>query len=158
MSFRSILTASLLLIAVTHPLQAQDTSKAKPETMGGMADEHMMSPWKEMNTFHRVLAATWHPAAKNDLKPLREKARELWSTADSWASSKPPAMPASCASEAVRTATAKVLTGTKDLVALIDGGVDDARLKAALKTVHDSFEVAEKGCAGHGHGEPLPDE
>jgi len=62
-------------------------------------------------------------------------------------------MPASCGSEPVRGAVAKVMTETKSLLALLDGGADDARLKAALKAVHDSFEAAEKGCAGHGmHG------
>ena len=117
-------------------------------------DDHMMGPWKEMNAFHRVMGATWHPASqKNDLKPLRARAKELFTAAETWAGSKPPAMPASCGSEPVRGAVAKVVTETKSLLALLDSGADDTRLKAALKTVHDSFEVAEKGCAGHGmHG------
>ena len=30
-----------------------------------------------MNAFHRVLGATWHPAEKNDLAPLKARAKEL---------------------------------------------------------------------------------
>jgi hypothetical protein len=59
-------------------------------------------------------------------------------------------MPASCGSDAVRTAVTKVAAESKALVSLVDSGADDTRLKAALKSVHDVFEVAEKGCAGHG--------
>ena len=150
MSLRLTLPAGLLLMALSIPAAAQDTAKPKPASMGGMGDDHMMSPWKEMNTFHRVMAATWHPAAQNDLKPLRSKVRELLTTADAWAGSKPPAMPASCSSEAVRSAATKVAAGAKELVALVDSNAEDARLKSALKEIHDEFEVAEKGCAGHG--------
>ena len=148
-----VVLAVALLPAVAH---GQDSTKPKPDTSmkAGSMDDHMMSPWKEMNAFHRVMGATWHPASqKNDLTPLRTRARELFAAAETWAGSKPPAMPASCGSEPVRGAVAKVMTETKALLALLDGGADDSRLKAALKTVHDSFEVAEKGCAGHGmHG------
>jgi hypothetical protein len=116
--------------------------------------DHMMSPWKEMNSFHQVMAATWHPASqKGDMAPLKTRAKELLTTAETWAASKPPAMPASCSSEPVRAAAAKVVKETKALLALVDSGADDIQLKTALKTVHDAFEVAEKGCAGHGaHG------
>jgi hypothetical protein len=55
----------------------------------------MMGPWKEMNAFHRVLGATWHPASKNDLVPLRVRAKELKAAADAWAASKAPESPAS---------------------------------------------------------------
>ena len=148
-----IVIAAALLPAVAH---SQDSTKPKPDSSmkSGSMDDHMMGPWKEMNAFHRVMGATWHPASHtNDLKPLRARAKELFTAAETWAGSKPPSMPASCGSEPVRGAVAKVVTETKALLALLDSGADDTRLKAALKTVHDTFEVAEKGCAGHGmHG------
>lgn len=160
MTHRFQLRSVLFLIALAAPiaLSAQDTTKARPDSakmgmmgMKGMMESHMMGSWKEMNAFHQVLAATWHPASeKSDLAPLKARAKELQTTADAWAASKAPAMPTSCGSEAVRGAATKVAAEAKALVALVDSAADDARLKAALKSVHDAFEVAGKGCAGHG--------
>lgn len=144
-----------LLVSAPALLSAQDTAKAKPDSAkAGMMMDHMMSPWKEMNSFHRVLAATWHPASqKGDVAPLKARARELLTAAETWAGSRAPETPASCTSEPVRAAPARVVVEAKALVALIESGADDARLKAALKGLHDAFEIAEKGCGGHGpHG------
>ena len=146
--------ASLILVTPIA-LTAQDPAKPKPEAeKKEMMDDHMMGPWKEMNAFHRVMGATWHPASqKGDLAPLKAKAKELLSAADAWVASKPPAMPASCGDGAVLAATKKIAAEAKALVGLVESNADDARLKSALKSVHDSFEVAEKACGGHGeHG------
>jgi hypothetical protein len=153
MTTRTLLVAALVAASVPVQLTAQGAAKPKPDSAqgGAMDDHHMMGPWKEMNAFHRVMAATWHPASqKGDVAPLKSRVKELLTAADAWAASKPPATPASCGTEAVRTAATKVATESKALVALVDSGADDARLKAALKGVHDAFEVAEKGCGGHG--------
>jgi hypothetical protein len=149
----TFLIAALVAAIIPVQLTAQNATKPKPDSSQGgtMDDHHMMGPWKEMNAFHRVMAATWHPASqKGDVAPLKARVRELLTTADAWAASKPPSTPASCGTEAVRNAATKVATESKVLVALIDSGADDARVKAALKGVHDSFEIAEKGCGGHG--------
>ena len=157
MTVRLVFTA-FLAAALAGPaaLLAQDTTKPKPDSArAGMMEDHMMGPWKEMNAFHRVMAATWHPASqKDDVAPLKARSKDLLSSAETWLASKPPSMPASCASEPVRAAVTRVVTETKALLAQVESGADDAKLKAALKNVHDAFEVAEKGCAGHGgHGD-----
>lgn len=150
--------AAALALAFSLPAiaAAQDTSKprSEPAMKAGSMDDHMMSPWKEMNGFHQVMAATWHPASqKGDLAPLRARGKELLTSAEAWAASKAPSMPASCGSATVKAAVEKVVTESRALVALLDAGTDDTKLKAALKAVHDTFEVAEKGCSGHGtHG------
>ena len=149
-----LVLASLIFVA-PQVLSAQDPAKPMPEAeKKGMMDDHMMGPWKEMNAFHRVMGATWHPASsKGDLAPLKAKVKDLLTAADAWATSKPPSMPASCGDSTVVGAAKKVATDTKALVGLVESNADDTRLKAALKSVHDTFEVAEKGCAGHGeHG------
>ena len=152
MTAKPVLLAFLLSVWFPATLAAQDSSKPKPDSArAGMMDDHMMGPWKEMNAFHRIMAATWHPAAqKNDLAPLKTRAKELVSAAESWAASTPPVMPASCGDSTVVAAAKKVASETKALVGLVESNVDDTRLKSALKEVHDTFEVAEKGCAGHG--------
>jgi hypothetical protein len=59
-------------------------------------------------------------------------------------------MPHGCHSEAVTKAIARVAVDAKALAALVSSSADDARLKESLKALHDTFEVAEKGCGGHG--------
>jgi hypothetical protein len=148
---RSLLT--LLIWIVPLAAHAQDTTKVRADSSvrAGMMDDHMMGPWKEMNAFHRVMGATWHPASqKNDMAPLKAQAKALLTAADAWAESKPPATPASCGSDDVRKAVGTVSREATALVAMVDSGADDARLKAALKNVHDAFEVAQQSCGGHG--------
>jgi hypothetical protein len=141
----------LLLFVAPLTLQAQGAAASKPDTAKQAMDDHMMGPWKEMNAFHRVMGATWHPASsKNDLAPLKARAKDLVTSAEAWVASKPPAMPASCGSAEVLAAVSKVARESKALVALLDSGADDTKLKEALKGVHDSFEVAEHACGGHG--------
>ena len=77
-------------------------------------------------------------------------AKDLVTTAEAWAASKPPAHPVACGSDEVRAATTKVAREAKALAALVESGAGDAKLKEALKGVHDAFEVAEHGCGGHG--------
>ena len=153
---RQLFTVAVLASAVTvlpTAVHAQDSTKTRPDSsataMAGEMDHMMMGPWKEMNAFHRVLGATWHPASKNDLVPLRVRAKELKAAADAWAASKAPESPASCSGEDVRTAVAKVARDTRGIVAMITAGADDNWLAASLKGVHESFQVAEKACGGH---------
>jgi hypothetical protein len=46
--------------------------------------------WPEMVAFHEVMAGTFHPAEKGDLKPLREKAGMLLDKAEAWKKSAVP--------------------------------------------------------------------
>ena len=142
-AIRQLALASLCLLPMTLPAQGA----SKPDTTRPAMGDHMMGPWKEMNAFHRVMAATWHPASsKNDLAPLRARATELATAAEKWAASKPPATPASCNSAEVGAAVSKVAREAKALVVLLDSGAADDKLKAALKGVHDTFELAEHAC------------
>jgi len=148
MAIRVVTTAALSCLFAATPvlLRAQDAAKPDSEAV----NPHMMSPWKEMNDFHRLLGETWHPASKDNLVPLRARATDLKAAAAAWATSKAPVSPASCASEEVRTAITKVAKDTRGIVAMIAAGADDNWLAASLKGVHESFEVAEKSCGGHG--------
>lgn len=144
------ISAVLLLWIAPLALEAQATTGSRPDSAKPAMD-HMAGPWKEMNAFHRVMGATWHPASsKNDLAPLKARAKDLVTTAEAWSASTPPATPASCGSAEVRAAAAKVAKDAKALLALVESGADDAKLKEALKGVHDGFEVAEHACGGHG--------
>ena len=127
---------------------AQDHAKhqaAQKQDMGKM--DHMAGPWKEMNAFHTLLAATFHPVqSTKDLKALREKADSLAATSRIWAAS---TAPAACGVDSIRSS---VLTIAKDALAIenqVRGHATDADLTKAITVLHEKFESVEKKCAPH---------
>ena len=122
-----------LLLSFAAPVSAQDHS----------AEHHGKSAWKELDAFHTLLAASWHPAAKDDFKPIRAKADSLAAAARSWSESK---APTACETKEIKDAIASVMTGSAKVAELVRGSATDADIKAALHDVHERFEVVEKGC------------
>jgi hypothetical protein len=120
-------------IALAAPASAQDHA----------AHHAARSGWKELDTYHDLMAATWHPAKENDLKPARAKADSLSAAAKAWSESK---APAACDNKAIKDAIAAVVTGSTKVLHLVHGNAPDAELKAAMHDVHERFEVVEKGC------------
>jgi hypothetical protein len=149
--FAVTLALSAVLAGGGQAQAAQAATQGRPDTTRAAMDHHAMGPWKELNAYHELMGASWHPAEqKNDLAPLRAKIADLVKAADAWGGSKAPAMPHGCGTDAVKTAVAKVVTDTKALAALVASSASDAALKESLKALHDTFEVAERACGGHG--------
>lgn len=119
---------------------AMTVTKDAPRAAGG---------WTEMDAFHDVLAATWHPASKgDDLKPLRAKAGALADAARAWAAA---AVPKACDTPATHTTIAALATDARALADLAaTPTATDAQLKASLKALHDRFEPVAHGCASGG--------
>lgn len=145
---RFLIVTAVLSCALGSPAIAQDSTRAKPESPAMESHDHMMGGWKEMNAFHQILGATWHPAQKNDLIPLRVRAKELKTLADAWAASKPPMMPAACVSDSTKATITKIARDARGIVALLAAEADDAYLAGTLKGIHDSFERVASQC-GH---------
>lgn len=130
-------------------VSAQDAQKAaKPQ------QEHqghaMASGWKEMDAFHKLLAATYHPVEKSgDLKPLRNSANDLSAAARSWTTTTPPKV---CNTESVRTTVSVISTDALAIANQVLADASDAELKTAITALHDKFEQVEKACSAHaGH-------
>jgi hypothetical protein len=111
-------------------------------------EHHKQSGWKQLDGYHPLLAATWHPAAANDLKPARAKADSLSAAAVAWGASK---VPAACDTKPIKDAIAEVVSGSAKVAQLVRENVADAEVKAALHDVHERFEVVEKGCKPDAH-------
>lgn len=126
-------TLAMTIVAFSAPASAQEHG----------SDHHGKSGWKELDAYHELMAATWHPAKSNDLKPIRAKADSLASAAKVWSESK---VPAACDTKPIKDAIADVVTGSTQMLHLVHGNAGDAELKAALHDVHERFEVVEKGC------------
>ena len=121
---------------------------AAPEQKG--EEKHEMSGWKELDAFHDVMSAAWHPAAKDSLGPARASAAKLVEAARTFAKA---TAPERCNTPAIKAAVARLVPESEAVAALVTRKADDAAVKAALKTVHDTFHVAEDGCkpAKHEH-------
>lgn len=124
---------ALASVAIAAPLSAQDH---------GM-DHHKSSGWKELDAFHTLLAATWHPAGVGDYKPIRAKADSLSMAAKTWGDAK---VPTACDSAPLKAAIADVVSGAAKVQQLVAKNAADAEVRAALHDVHERFEVVEKGC------------
>ena len=120
-------------IAFAAPASAQDHA----------AHHAARSGWKELDAYHDLMAATWHPAQKDDLKPARAKADSLVAAAKAWRESK---VPAACDTKAINDAIGQVVSGSAMVLHLIQRNATDAELKTAMHHVHERFEVVEKGC------------
>jgi uncharacterized protein involved in copper resistance len=155
-------SALLGTLAFASPLAAQTKPAPKDTAKAGMAgmdhskmagmDHNAMhaqnakgEAWKELDAYHALMMATWHPAKdKNDLAPIRAKATEMVASAKVVAASK---APASCGGKAeVTKAQAALPAETEKVAKLVAAKASDADLKAGLKTLHDKFDVLEEGC------------
>ena len=135
----------LVTTAAARPLAAQATTTPAPKTM----EHHAAgSGWKELDAFHEIMAATWHPAKSGDLKVIRAKADSLTASAKVWAASK---VPAACDTKPIRDAIADVVTGSAKVAQLVANNGADADVRTALSDVHDRFEVVEHGCQPKHH-------
>lgn len=151
-----LIAAVIMLTAGTAGAQAS-TEKAKPpvkmeamdhskmmEKEKGMAMEHAMSPWKELDAYHMLMMATWHPAKdQNDLKPMRDKATAMVDAAKTLAAS---TAPKGCDAPKLKETAAALPAATQKVADLVTAKADDATLKTALKALHEQFDVLEMGC------------
>ncbi|MBK8249711.1 MAG: hypothetical protein IPK85_20270 [Gemmatimonadetes bacterium] len=147
MRFALALAASLT-VATSLGAQARQSDKPKEAMKHDMGQmNHMSGAWKEMNAFHTLLGATFHPASeKKDLKPLREKADALAAAARAWTASTPPA---ACADAATRSTVAAISTDALAIGNQVLANASDGDLTKAITALHDKFETVEKKCAPH---------
>jgi hypothetical protein len=135
-------TAKAGMAGMDHSKMAGMDHNAMHEKMMG---ESKGEAWRELDAYHMLMMATWHPAKdKNDLAPIRAKATEMVASAKIVAASK---APATCSGKAeVTKAQAALPAETEKVAKLVAANASDADLKAGLKALHDKFDVLEEGC------------
>ena len=160
MAIRSaIALATALSVTLASPALAQDKTPPAKKPAGqmdhaAMHAEHMKQMeggkeakaegWKELDAYHMLMMATWHPAKdKNDLAPTRGMIGDMVTSAKAVAASK---APAACQKPTLAKAQAGLTGETVKVQALVNSKADDVALKAAMKGLHDAFEVLEEGC------------
>ncbi len=157
-SIRLTATAAVLAsLFATAPVAAQakppaakppaEMDHAKMMDHSKMENGAKAEGWKELDAYHMLMMATWHPAKdKNDLAPIRAKATEMVASAKLVAASKGPM---ACQKPELLKAQAGLPVETEKVAAMVAAKATDADLKAGLKGLHDSFDLLE-GCAGAG--------
>jgi hypothetical protein len=158
LSFRRLFVlpagAALATVLVTSSAFAQAAPPKPPAGHGAMdhsahgkaeakEEDHAKSGWAELDTFHDVMSAAWHPAKNDTLAPARASSDKLVAAAKAWNAAK---VPMGCEAPAVKTGIAKLVPESEAVAKLVASKAPDATLKAALKTVHDTYHVVEAAC------------
>ena len=145
---KSVLVVSLSFVALSSAAAQHEHAPAKVEKdkpAAGHSMEHM-SGWKELDAYHMVMMGAWHPAKeKNDLAPVRQLAAKLSEASEAWSKA---AIPPACDTPDNRSGIARIQADSRALAALVAKGTDE-EVKAALKNLHDRFEVVNRSCKAH---------
>lgn len=127
--------------------QPADKQEKKGEAHGkhGAGEGHHALPWKALDAYHTVMAASWHPAKdRDDLAPFRAKATELAAAARALTTEP---VPAACGGPSKAPQVEALVRASEEAAKLAtDRTVADAPLKAALRQAHDRFHAVEEGC------------
>ena len=143
MLFRIAARTFVATAAVAGSLAAQ-AAPAKPAAGQHEGENHAIT-WKALDSYHTVMAASWHPAKdRSDLAPFRARAAELVAAARALTAEP---VPAACGGQA-RTADVTALLRASEEAARSAGaaGTADEQVKAALKAAHDRFHTLEEAC------------
>jgi hypothetical protein len=93
--------------------------------------------WKEMDSFHMIMAEAFHPYKdSSNLEPVKKLAEEMATEAEQWERS---TLPTNVDTEQVKHSLGNLKADTRALADLIKNGGDDQAIGASLTGLHDSF-------------------
>ena len=104
--------------------------------------------WKEMEDFHTVMAATFHPSEEGKLDPIKKKSQEMVDKAVAWQQSTPPP---DYDKNAVKSFLKKLVSGAKEINKLVKDKAADNVLKEKLSALHDVFHEIMEKCEKEDH-------
>ena len=92
--------------------------------------------WKEMETFHKVMSATFHPAEEGKLEPIRTRSQEMLDKAIAWKQSTPPD---GYNVTKMKPLLKDLVKGSKKLHKMVKANASDKDITAKLTALHDVF-------------------
>lgn len=128
-----IVTLMLLTTAFIVSSKSQAQEKAK---------------WKEMEDFHSVMSATFHPSEEGKLDPIKKKSQEMVDKAVAWQQS---TAPAGYDKNVVKPSLKRLVKGSKELNKLVKNNAADNVLKEKLSALHDVFHEIMEKCEKEDH-------
>ena len=127
LSMKKIISLALLIVILVFNQSVQAQKKA---------------PWKEMEDFHTVMGATFHPAEEGKLEPLKTRSSELAAKAIAWKNS---TAPEGYNQSAVKKKLKKLAKDAKEINKMVQKNASDRDLKEEITELHDVFhEIMEK--------------
>ena len=92
--------------------------------------------WNEMETFHKVMSSTFHPAEEGKFEPIRTRSQEMLDKAIAWKKSTPPE-----GYDKIVTAPLlkKLVKGSKELNKMVKANAADKEIMEKLNALHDIF-------------------
>ena len=112
--------------------------------------QSIFDKWEELNEYHHVMSATFHPAEKGDLEPLKMMAMELTTKADVLAES---TIPMEFDTKAIKKAVNQLKTDSKSLYDKVGSKASDDELKESIYMLHDVFHEIVGLCRDMDHDE-----
>jgi hypothetical protein len=142
----------LLVLIFCGMLSCTSKTETTEATESSSADSE---EWKEMDSFHMIMAEAFHPYKDStNLAPAKKLAEEMAAEAEKWAAAE---LPEKVNTDAVKENLQKLKTDTRALADLIKSGADDAVIGSSLNALHDSFhsimEAWHGGAEKHEHEE-----
>jgi superoxide dismutase len=99
--------------------------------------------WAALNTFHEVMAETFHPSEDGNLKPIRERSGEFLAKAQALQSAK---IPPSFNTPEIRKSIDDLVKGSFALNQLVIKKADDKTITKKLTELHDVFHTIQGLC------------
>ncbi|MBK7871185.1 MAG: hypothetical protein IPJ74_11145 [Saprospiraceae bacterium] len=110
--------------------------------LGAFAAQAQADEWKEMDEYHSIMAATFHPAEEGDLKPVMTRSGELVQKAQAWKKS---TFPTQFDKPDIKKSLALLTKESKALDKMVKKGKSEEAVKQAIFALHDRFhEIMEK--------------
>jgi hypothetical protein len=119
---------------------------------GGKKDDHhdhsSDEAWKEMDDFHFVMAAAYHPLKEsNDLEPAKKQAPALAEAAAKWADSK---VPEKADNAEFKEKLSLLKAGCAEFVTIVQKN-DSSEISESLTSLHGLFHEIQDKWYGHDH-------
>ncbi|MEI7724913.1 MAG: superoxide dismutase [Bacteroidota bacterium] len=99
--------------------------------------------WTALNTFHEVIAETFHPSEEGNLKPIRERSGELLAKAKALQSGK---IPTSFNTPEIKKSIDNLVTESAAIDQLVRKKADDKTISKKMVELHDVFHTIQGLC------------
>lgn len=113
--------------------------------------DEKMGEWKEMDSFHKIMAAAFHPMKDSgNIAPVKQLAGQLADEAERWATS---SLPEQVNNDEMKSALEKLKKDSRALADEISKGASDDVIKEKLNALHDQFHKIMEASGGEHHEE-----
>lgn len=123
------------------------TESTVPQKSESQKSAPKLEEWTELETFHNIMAETFHPMEEGDMKPIMTRAQEMEDKAKTWQSSKMPARYEPI-KDSVYFYLGKLVLESQSLGDMVSKKAKEEDIKKNLTALHDRFHAITALCYG----------